>query len=166
MNNVRARHHMRRAYLTFLPSGTSSNEALHAEINSWSRSTNALHRSTLALRLRYNHFIKLLLHHLATEHPMTGVVSATMMLGRSLHQSLRDDRSWATWCTEQQSDGRQSKAFLPLANARRNESELVQKWVMKKPSTRQKDVPKRRRRVTPLSVRRIHTLRSSGVKPH
>ena len=35
MNNLRVRHAMTASYLWFLPSGTSSNEALHAEINSW-----------------------------------------------------------------------------------------------------------------------------------
>ena len=47
MNNVRIRMRFPKKYLPLLPSGTSSNEALHAELNSWNSSTNVMHRSTL-----------------------------------------------------------------------------------------------------------------------
>ncbi|CAE7836609.1 unnamed protein product [Symbiodinium sp. CCMP2592] len=166
MNNVRARQRIRRSYVKFLPRGTSSNEALHAELNSWSRSTNTMHRSTLALRLRFYHYIKMLQHHLSTVHPMTHTVSASMLLGRSLHESLWTPHDWATWCAEQQTDGFQSKASLPLTNARKHEAARVRQWVMKKPSASKRTSPMKKRHVTPLSVRRMHTLRSSGVKLH
>ena len=63
MNNLRVRHAIQPSYRWFLPSGTSSNEALHAEINAWSRSTNAMHRSTLALK----HAAKQIPAHLAVD---------------------------------------------------------------------------------------------------
>ena len=47
MNNLRVRRQMDPSYRWILPSGTCSNEALRAEINSWSRSKNVMHRSTL-----------------------------------------------------------------------------------------------------------------------
>ena len=37
-------------------------------------------------------------------------------------------------------------------------------WVMKRPSARAVKTKDRGRRVTPLSVKRIHTLRTAGVK--
>lgn len=37
MNNLRARHSMDASARALLPAGTTSNEALHAEINAWSR---------------------------------------------------------------------------------------------------------------------------------
>ena len=40
-NNLRIRHAMRPTRLALLPSGTGSNEALHAEINGWFRQTQA-----------------------------------------------------------------------------------------------------------------------------
>ena len=79
MNNVRIRHAMTASYLWFLPSGTSSNEALHAEINSWTRSINVTHRSILAVKLQYFMYIKTLQHFLSNEFPMSRVVGAGMI---------------------------------------------------------------------------------------
>ena len=163
-NTMRIRHTISRNHLSFLPSGTSSNEALHAEINSWSRSTNALHRSTLALKLRYFRFIKLLEHYLATRYPMSHVVTATMLLGRSLHESLWLPGTWDEWCQEQQGQGPQAKSALPLVQARQGEAQAVKKWLMKKPSSRRVKSSKKTVKATPLSARRLHTLRSAGVK--
>ena len=39
LNNTRQRHLMRIEQLSLLPAGTTSNEALHAEINNWFRQT-------------------------------------------------------------------------------------------------------------------------------
>ena len=88
MNNIRSRRIMPRDYLYMIPIGASGNENLLSEINSWSRSTNALDRSTLALRLRYYSFIKLSIYHLAVKNPLSHVVAAQMLLGRSLHKSI------------------------------------------------------------------------------
>ena len=108
MNNLRVRHAMTASYLWFLPSGTSSNEALHAEVNSWTRSINAMHSSTLALKLQYFMYIKTLQHFLSNEFPMSRVVSASMMLGRALHESIWSDQDWSAWCAEQHTAGGQS----------------------------------------------------------
>ena len=164
MNNLRIRHTMTTPYRWFLPSGTSSNEALHAEINSWTRSINALHRSTLALKLQYFMYIKTLQHFLSKEFPMSHVVSASMILGRALHESIWSNQDWSVWCAEQQTEGGQSKATLPLTKSRRSEADVVKCWVMKRPSARAVKTKDRGRRVTPLSVKRIHTLRTAGVK--
>ncbi|CAE7292816.1 unnamed protein product [Symbiodinium sp. CCMP2592] len=165
MNNIRVRHSMRASYLWFLPSGTSSNEALHAEINSWTRTTNVLHRSTLALKLQYFLYIKTLQHYLATQFPMSHVVSASMLLGRALHESIWSSEEWSAWCAEQQTAGTQCKAELPLAKARLVEARVVRRAVKKKPVVRStKKTDDRRKRVTPLSVKRMHTLRTAGVK--
>ena len=51
-NNQRVRHALSPLQRALLPSGTTSNEALHSEINSWTRSTHEVHRSTLKLKLR------------------------------------------------------------------------------------------------------------------
>ena len=87
MNNLRVRHAIQPSYRWFLPSGTSCNEALHAEINSLSRSINAM-RATLAMKLMFFRHIKLLLHYLSVQYPLSHVVSASMLLSRSLHTSL------------------------------------------------------------------------------
>ncbi|CAE7255234.1 unnamed protein product [Symbiodinium sp. CCMP2592] len=147
MNNVRVRHSMHASYLWFLPSGTASNEALHAEVNSWTRSINVMHRSTLALKLRYFKYIKMLTHYLATEHPMSHVVSANMLIGRSLHESLWSVPEWDAWCSEQHTDGVQSKARLQLAKSRQSEVKLVRNWAMKtmkKPAAKSSKPQKRK----------------------
>ncbi len=41
LNNTRQRHSMGIERLSLLPTGTTSNEALHAEINAWFRQTQA-----------------------------------------------------------------------------------------------------------------------------
>ena len=88
MNNIRVRHVMQSSYLWCLPSGTPSNEALHAEISSWTRSINVMHRSTLALKLQYFMYIKALQHDLSTEFPLSRIVSSGMLLDRALHESF------------------------------------------------------------------------------
>ena len=164
MNSLRVRHQMDPSYRWFLPSGTSSNEALHAEINSWSRSINVMHRSTLALKLLYFRYIKMLMHYLAVQFPLSHIVSASMMLGRSLHQSLWSGDDWTLWCSEQYSVGVQAKAPLPFTTGRRHEAEVVRHYVRKKPSSKRMVNKKGKARVTPLSVKRIHTLRTAGVR--
>ena len=64
------------SYRWFLSSGTASKEALRAEINSWSRSVNVMHRSTLALKLLYFRYIKMLTHYLLVQFPLSHVVPA------------------------------------------------------------------------------------------
>ena len=164
MNNLRVRHALPSSYHWFLPSGTSSNEALHVEINSWSRSINAMHRSTLAMKLKYFSYIKLLLHFLSVQYPLSHTVSASMLLSRSLHKSLWSEDEWNAWCAEQSSDTVQNKAMLSLTSARQLEARLVRDNVLKKPASKRYGKTNVKRRVTSLSVRRIHTLRSAGVK--
>ncbi|CAE7834976.1 unnamed protein product [Symbiodinium sp. CCMP2592] len=164
MNNLRVRHALPSSYQWFLPSGTSSNEALHAEINSWSRSTNVIHRSTLGMKLKYFSYIKLLLHYLSVRYPLSHTVSASMLLSRSLHRSLWSEDDWNVWCAEQSSLTVPKKATLPLSTARQLEARLVRQHVSKRPASKKQGNASKKRRVTPLSVKRIHTLRSAGVK--
>jgi len=44
MNMQRARHCMPASTIMFLPSGTTSNEALHHEVNVWFRETPHMHQ--------------------------------------------------------------------------------------------------------------------------
>ena len=164
MNNLRVRHAIQPSYRWFLPSGTSSNEALHAEINAWSRSTNAMHRSTLALKLMYFRYIKLLLHYLSVQYPLSHVVSASMLLSRSQHTSLWTRDTWTAWCSEQSSESVPKKAVLTLSSSRKYEENLVRQHVLKKPASKRHGKQLTKKRVTPLSVKRRHTLRSAGVK--
>ncbi len=166
LNNIRSRCTMTVAYLQMLPTGTSGNESLHAEINSWTRSTNALHRSTLALRLRYYTYIKLLMHHLSSKYPLSHIVTSQMLLGRSLHQSIWTDEDWISWCALNKQDGVIAKASLPLAAARQHEEGLVKEWCAKRPATKRGASSSSLKHSTPLNAKRKHSLRTSGVKSH
>ena len=146
INNLRVRHQMQPpSYRWFLPSGTASNEALHAEITSWSRSVNVMYRSTLALKLLYFRCIKMLMHYLSVQFlmrylsvqfPHSHVVSAGMMLGRSLHESLCNEEEWTAWCTDQRSEPVQAKASVPLTTGRQHEARVVRQHLKKKPSSK------------------------------
>ena len=162
-NNIRLRHVLPRELLRLLPSGTASNEALHAEINSWSKTTNSLHRSALSLKLRYYLYIKRLSHYLASCFPLSHITTETVLLARSLHVSLWSDDEWKAWCSDQDSNSCRKKAFLPLVDAFTNEKSLVQAWLFKKPSAKRKNSVNQRK-LTPLSVPRKHTMTTSGVK--
>ena len=165
MNHIRTRQNVNASYLAFLPSGTSSNEALHAELNSWSRSTNAMRRSTLVLRLRYYRFVKMMQHYLSTQYPFTHVVTAELMLGRSLYRSIWTGEQWRTWCSPQQNaENARKKATLPLCKAREAEAALVGEWARKRPASRRQDGSKRIKHTTPLTVRRRHSIKSAGVR--
>ena len=164
-NNSRIRHVFPAQFLPLLASGTSSNEALHAEINAWSRTFTAIHRSTLALKLRFFSYIKLFAHHLATCFPMSHVVTESILLARASQKSLWTDAEWQDFSGQQiTTDGEgQQKSKLPLAEARKKEQDLVRRWAVKRPAA--KHGPAKNRKRTPLTVARSHSLRSAGVKP-
>ena len=62
LNATRVRHSMHQGKVSLLPSGTTSNEALHAEINGWFRQTQQIHQATLTLKLNAMTLGKLISH--------------------------------------------------------------------------------------------------------
>ena len=163
LSYVRLRHCIPREYLPFLPSGTTSNEALPAEIHSWNKSTNSMHRSTLALKLRYFSYIKLFAHHLAICHPLMRLVSQSVLLARATGLSIWTEDVWKAWCGQQHDGSKQRKAVLPLSKARDSEEALIKQHVLKRPAASSvKHVKKQR--TTPLSVPRRRSLGSPRTK--
>eukprot|EP00439_Symbiodinium_sp_Y106_P042488 s3195_g5.t1 len=59
------RHSVERESLVLLPSGTTSIESLHHEINHWFRETAALHKATLVMKLDFFQFVKVFTHNQA-----------------------------------------------------------------------------------------------------
>ena len=84
MNNLRVRHDLTTLERGLLPSGTSSNESLHAEINSWTKSIHSLHQSTLRLKLEIMQFGKVLAHHVASCFPTVQQTSEAVLLARAV----------------------------------------------------------------------------------
>ena len=151
MNNLRVRHGLTPLERGLLPSGTSSNESLHAEINSWTKSIRSLHQSTLRLKLEIMQFGKVLAHHVASCFPTVEQTSEAVLLARAVATDVWTDATWQNCCSS-------AKAPVPLHRARQAEARKVQKWKQTIPM-------KRRGKRTVHSVKRVHSIRSSGVKP-
>eukprot|EP00435_Cladocopium_sp_Y103_P017516 s1987_g4.t1 len=120
MNNLRVRHSMDAHMRALLPTGTTSNEALHAEINAWSRQIQGLHRSTLLLKLPILQLGKLLSHNVALCHPPLRQTRDNMILARASCAPTWTVTSWASFCSMQQ-----QKAALPLHQQRVAEARAV-----------------------------------------
>jgi len=93
-NNQRVRHALSPLQRALLPSGTTSNEALHSEIKPWTRSTHEVHRSTLKLKLRIVTLGKQLVHHIATCYPLARQTADGVVLARGVGAPLWNDESW------------------------------------------------------------------------
>lgn len=143
--------------------GTSSNEALHAEINAWLRTANSLQRSTLLLKLHLMRYRKLVAHHVAMCFPFARVTAEFVILSRALAKPLWSEASWLSWCDsdEQKDDGKgpQNKAKLLLVRAREDEASAVQAWARKKPASKRRCIKRK-----PFNARRQHQIRVGGIK--
>lgn len=96
-NNQRVRHALSPLQRALLPSGTTSNEALHSEVNSWARSTHEIHRSTLALKLQIYTLGKQLVHHIAACYPPARQSADNVLLARAVGADLWTEATWKAW---------------------------------------------------------------------
>ena len=80
-NNLIMRHLLSAERLSMMSIGTSSNEALHHEINNWFRETQKLHKATLTLKLEIMQLAKVLTHKVVfVASGLVFVVSGSEML--------------------------------------------------------------------------------------
>ena len=182
-NNQRVRHSLAPHERCLLPSGTTSSEALRSEINSRTRSTHEVHRSTLKLKLQVLTLGRQLSHHLAS-----CFLAARQTAERRLGESPWSEELWKRSCLSRDDPARAvatwlywlpylhcvvchiyscrfsvTKCKVPLHQERLTESHWVHQWTIKRPQPpRQKHGRKR----TPLTVPRKHSVRSGGVKPN
>jgi hypothetical protein len=162
------RHTIDPARLALLPSGTSGNEALHAEINSWFRQTQNLHQATLTLKLDCAIIGKQLAHCTAIGAPTLSQMTPGMVLARAALRPLWTDVSWRQWCDDLRRGGVAAKARIPLFVARVAQASAVRSNVLKRPAS----VAKRPassagssiQRRTPFTLKREGGLRSGGVR--
>ena len=87
LNGTRQRSRMPEEWPTVLPSGTTSNEALHAELNRSIRQTQVMYKETLQVKLDVVFLAKLISHTVATRPPTISQQSSTMILAPA---SVRD----------------------------------------------------------------------------
>jgi hypothetical protein len=156
-NNLRIRHSMDARARCLLPTGTASNEALHSEINSWTRQIQEQHRSTLQLKLQILQLGKLLSHNVALCHPPLRQTRDNVILARASCSPLWTQEAWATFCAKQ------GKAVLPLHQKRQAEATAVREHGNKGVAPK-KPVRKRILKRTPCTVQRQRSLKSSGVR--
>eukprot|EP00438_Fugacium_kawagutii_P027022 Skav232520 [mRNA] locus=scaffold1096:926666:934699:- [translate_table: standard] len=156
LNNLRARHALPSWQRHLVPSGTASNEALHAEINSWSRSIRTVHQSTLRLKLDIMQHGKLLAHYVASYFPSLRQFQESILLARCLGSQMWADEAWAQFC-----QGRE-KAILPMHRGRLKEAAKVQAWNAKS-QPKKLGAPNKKKR-TVHTVARKRSIRSQGCK--
>ncbi|CAJ1441782.1 unnamed protein product [Effrenium voratum] len=157
-NNLRLRTSMTSAALVLLPSGTTGNEALHAELNAAFRQVQQLHRSTLQLKLNILHLAKLLPHHVALHSPTAKQMPAGHVLARRVGTPLWTTRMWSSWVAEQHASGAVGRCSLPLAAQRQMEQEAIQAARgLKRPAAGM-------RKRTPFTLERAPGASAAGVR--
>ncbi|CAE8627570.1 unnamed protein product [Polarella glacialis] len=134
-NNMRIRHSMAASECTLLPSGTASNEALHAELNRCFRSTQSIHQSTIRLKLQILCFAKLVSHTGAMYRPTIKQMASSHVLARSLVGSVWTTESWREWRDELSAHRHMNKADLPLKSRRVQEIAKVKQHMLKRPAS-------------------------------
>ena len=154
-NNLRVRAMMSKSANVLMPTGTTSNESLHAEINGWFRQTQCLHQSTLRLKLSILVLGKLLSHNTALYSPTARQMSSGQVLARRVGAGLWQQQEWSNWA-------RQSvqKAILPVEEARKAEKLKVKTFVSKRA---QKRPAAQKAHSTPFTLPRSAGLCRAGV---
>ena len=137
-----------------LPSGTTANEALHAELNGFFRQIQSMHRSTLCLKLQILRLGKLLSHNLALYSPTARQMPGAHVLARRLGEPLWTAESWTAWSKTTREEG----LLLPLKKRRLQEQRVISK-AMKKPASHKKS-----RKRTAFTLERGVRIRRSGVQ--
>ena len=141
-NNIRCRHSIQQRRISLLPSGTSSNEALNAEINKWFNTAGAMYLSTLRMSTRVFATAKIIVHGLAMYDPTCIRYSQQDILAKYCAGFTITDAQWNTFIS------------LPSTGP---ELELRKKTsieIKKRPSV---FLSTRRVRRTPLSLQRKKT---------
>lgn len=145
-NNLRFKHSLTPSQQLLLPSGTTSNEALHAEINNWFRQIQAIHRSTLRLKLQVVVHAKLLSHTAALYNPTARQMPGAHVLSRRLGKPLWSKAEWLKHCEE--------NALLPLRRQYMEDQQVIKSHaVLKKPALQTYKRPAAHRTVFTLKRR-------------
>ena len=87
-NNMRMLHSRGIKHMSMLAVGTTSNEALHREMNNWFRQTQTMHQPTLRLKLRIMTIAKLKGHNAALYGPTVRQLNQQVVLSRVVCRPL------------------------------------------------------------------------------
>lgn len=149
--------------LPLLPSGTTSNEALHSEINNWFRGIMSLHQCTLALKLQILTLRKQLPHYCAMCSPTTKQVNPGVLLASMVSSPLWNDDEWQGWCgVLYRAESRTDKVELPGVLERQQQVEKFGRWLRQRPAAAVR--PEQKLKRTPFNRQRVDNLVRSGVR--
>ena len=141
-----------------LCTGTTGNEALHAELRGCLRQVYRVHLPTLQLRLDTLALAKRVSWDAALRIPGLVQRSQHALLCRVLARPLVDPAAWEPTAREGPSGARR-KASLPFSTQRQCHVAHVRRWVRMTPHTRYRVVKKK----TVFSSRRITHLSGGGA---
>lgn len=100
LNHQRQRQILSRTEARMAAIGTTSNEALHTELNRWFRTIVEMHQPTLQTKLQIFQLFKLLTHNAALYHPTTIQMEQTVVAGRVVSATMpfNADEEWRAHC--------------------------------------------------------------------
>eukprot|EP00438_Fugacium_kawagutii_P003693 Skav206833 [mRNA] locus=scaffold3672:167985:175192:- [translate_table: standard] len=157
-NNLLIRTKLSSAEHVLLPTGTTSNESLHAELNGWFRQTQSLHKSTLDMKLHILGLAKLLSHNASLYSPTARQMFSSHVLARRLGAGLWTVEAWREWVGHNMAD----KPQLPIQKRRKEEAQKVKAFLAKKPACQMKR-PCAKVHRTPFNLVRSQGLKRAGV---
>jgi len=100
-------HARPREFVRLLPTGTCSNEALHAEMRAWFRNVHSAHLASFRSRLCVFKQAKVPTHHAAAHDPTVRQEPQDVMLARICGgRRLWTESGWREFCSEQDRLGR------------------------------------------------------------
>ena len=149
--------------LSLLPSGTTSNEGLHAELNKAFAQVQRMHQATLKLKLVVLTMAKQIAHDCAMTAPTTRQLMHGMVLARACTTDWWTDQSWRAWCGELTVivPGRVAKSTLPLSAERAEQKLAVKAHLDKKPACSPMHTRMKR---TPFTRKRSGVMVTAGVR--
>ena len=159
-NNVIHRHMLSDQAALLLPSGTTSNEALHAELKDSYRQVIQIHRSMLNVRLWAFHLSKLLSHVCTLTQPTLRQNTHRVSLARILGPPVLDTCEWTNVCSKPMANGRLARSFPSGHLKRKVDMPLVKRWLRSK-ATR---LAKKHKRRTVYTAKRSRSFVSQGVR--
>ena len=137
---------------SLLATGTTGNEALHAELKLAFRQTIRLHQSTLVTKLHIFGVGKLIAHVASLTRPTSRQMRFMDILARSLAVDVLPPTAWQSVCGRARPSGVLHKAVSDLQWWRAVNVAKVKQWLAKRPSTK-----KRSARRTVFTQRHLRT---------
>ena len=131
-NNVHMRTFLTGGSSVLQPVGTTSNEALHAQLRSAFRQVYDIHAPVMQLRLHTFTLLKQVAFEAELRVPGLRQRREGEVLSRVLARPLLDADAWQHWCVTHSSGKRVGKAALPLRARRASHQLRVRAWKQQK----------------------------------